>query len=98
MVFGSGTVVLPDNIAFQINPTSFFGTTDFPKMPVAQGTPVDIESTIVFGRMEYKMSQAEKRSRYKIKFPKSALFNFQSAVMKKIYILLMLFFYQYFSW
>ena len=60
VVFGSGTVILPDSITFHINPTSVFGTTVLPpKMPVTQGTPVDIESTVVFGRMEYKYAQPE---------------------------------------
>ncbi|HPN27060.1 MAG TPA: hypothetical protein PLN17_05045 [Candidatus Cloacimonas sp.] len=60
VVFGSGTVILPDNIAVNINPTSVFGSTILPpKNPVTQDKPVEIESTVVFGRLEYKYAKAE---------------------------------------
>ncbi len=63
VVFGSGTVILPDSIAFHINPTSVFGSTVLPrKVPVVQGTPVEIESTVVFGRMEYQYAKPENKA------------------------------------
>ncbi|HPV64553.1 MAG TPA: hypothetical protein PK515_04190, partial [Candidatus Cloacimonas sp.] len=49
-----------DNIAVNINPTSVFGSTILPpKNPVTQDKPVEIESTVVFGRLEYKYAKAE---------------------------------------
>ncbi|MEN6444979.1 MAG: hypothetical protein ABFC98_02915 [Candidatus Cloacimonas sp.] len=58
VVFGSGTVILPDSVAININPTSVFGSTILPpKMPNVQGDPVEIESTVVFGRLEYKYAK-----------------------------------------
>lgn len=61
VVFGSGTVILPDSIAFNINPTSVFGSTVLPpKRPELQGKPIDIESNVVFGRLEYKYAPPPK--------------------------------------
>ena len=60
VVFGSGTVILPDSLAVNINPTSIFGATILPpKMTIAQENPVEIESTVVFGRLEYKYAKAK---------------------------------------
>jgi len=56
VVFGSAEVLLPDNVNFDIDPTSVFGSTSLPdrgEMNPVPGRTVRIESNAVFGRIEY---------------------------------------------
>jgi len=54
VVFGSATVILPDDLNFTISPTSVFGATYLPPHKRNQGgKSIEIESSAVFGRLEY---------------------------------------------
>jgi predicted membrane protein len=55
VVFGSALVVLPDDLNYRISPTSVFGSTALPphKHNPAEKS-IEIESTAVFGRLEYE--------------------------------------------
>jgi len=66
VVFGTATVILPSDIKFDIEPTTVFGATYLPGNsyvgfgednlvlnPENQAKPINIESTAVFGRVEY---------------------------------------------
>ncbi len=56
VVFGSAEVLLPDNVNFDIDPTSVFGSTSLPdrgKTKSMPGRTVRIESNAIFGRIEY---------------------------------------------
>ncbi|GAB1365570.1 hypothetical protein MASR1M36_04410 [Candidatus Cloacimonadaceae bacterium] len=54
VVFGSALVILPDDLNFRISPTSVFGSTVLPQHKHSpDGKVVEIESTAVFGRLEY---------------------------------------------
>jgi len=55
VVFGSASVLLPDDLNFRISPTSVFGSTVLPPQKRdATGKEIEIESTAVFGRLEYQ--------------------------------------------
>lgn len=70
VVFGSAVVLLPSDLRFDINASSVFGATMLPQKsqygfgegneelnPAASGKEIRIESTAVFGRMEYQLEQ-----------------------------------------
>lgn len=55
VVFGSALVILPDDLNYKISPTSVFGSTILPQhRHNREGKAVEIESTAVFGRLEYE--------------------------------------------
>lgn len=55
VVFGSALVILPNDLNYNISPTSVFGGTVLPRQPKIPGVKaIDIESTAVFGRLEYE--------------------------------------------
>lgn len=54
VVFGSAFVILPDDLNYRINPTSVFGSTVLPQHRHSRDDKaIEIESTAVFGRLEY---------------------------------------------
>jgi len=56
VVFGSADVLLPSHLNFDIEPTSVFGSTSLPEKklnPQAGGRAIRIESSAVFGRIQY---------------------------------------------
>jgi hypothetical protein len=62
VVFGSADVLLPKHLNFDIEPTSVFGSTDLPKRSEASALgerPIRIESTAVFGRIQYFYREAK---------------------------------------
>jgi hypothetical protein len=67
VVFGNAYVILPDDISFEIQPTSVFGSTQVPTKPApAMNKPlgtVKIDATAVFGKLEFEYKPA-RRSPY----------------------------------
>jgi len=66
VVFGSADVLLPENLSFDIEPTSVFGSTSLPQkgaIPASTGRPIRIESTAVFGRIQYLYREANQKAK-----------------------------------
>lgn len=62
VVFASATVILPEHLSFKIEPTTVFGTTSTGnvKKPKIEGVrPIKIESSCVFGSLEYVTDSVE---------------------------------------
>lgn len=64
VVFGSAWVELPDDIDFEIEPTSVFGSTVVPRKPqggfINTKGPIPIDATAVFGRLEFTYKAANR--------------------------------------
>lgn len=84
VVFGSAIVLLPSDLRFDINASSVFGATVLPQKgqygfgesnqiinPDSDGREIEIESTAVFGRMEYQIVERTGKPRTKTAPPDS---------------------------